>query len=67
MTLKRDLIEREIAGSTAAIETHSNGIKIHSIVLRAFREELKKCPIETTKKEEEKNTKSANPSEKKAA
>lgn len=64
---KRKLIEREIAGSKAALDAHADGIKIHSIVLNAFREELKKCPIETTKKEDEKNTKSANTSEKKAA
>ena len=40
MGLSREVIEREIAGSKAAIKSHEEGLIINKIVLRAFETEL---------------------------
>lgn len=55
--MNRETLEREIKASKAAIKAHGEGIEIHQVVLAAFEKELVKCPMQTTPKEEEKNTK----------
>ena len=44
MALSRDTLEREIAGTKAAIEGAKNTIDIHELVLKAFEKELSKLP-----------------------
>ena len=44
MALTRALIEKEIAGSEAALKAHEEGVEIHKVVLKMFREELAKLP-----------------------
>ncbi|MCK5604280.1 hypothetical protein KAR91_20495 [Candidatus Pacearchaeota archaeon] len=44
MAISREVLEREIAGTKAAIEGSKNTIDIHEIVLKAFEKELKKLP-----------------------
>jgi len=46
MGLTRELIEKEIAGSEAALKAHEDGVEIHTVVLKMFREELAKLPEE---------------------
>ena len=44
MVLTRELIEKEIVGSEAALKAHEEGVEIHKVVLKMFREELAKLP-----------------------
>ena len=41
----KKLIEREIAGTKAALEAHKEGVFVNEIVLKAFKEELKKQKV----------------------
>jgi len=38
MTLSKEVLEREISNSTQAIIAHEEGIEIHKIVLKSFKE-----------------------------
>ena len=44
MALTRALIEKEIAGSEAALKAHEDGVEIHTLVLKMFKDELAKLP-----------------------
>lgn len=44
MDLSREVIERELAASKAALNSHEEGIEIHKIVTEAFAKALEKCP-----------------------
>ena len=44
MALSREVIERELDSSKAALKAHEEGVKIHQIVIAAFERALKKCP-----------------------
>ena len=46
MALTRALIEKEIAGSEAALKAHEDGVEIHTLVLKMFKDELAKLPEE---------------------
>ena len=54
MGLSREVIEREIAGSKAAIKSHKEGLAVNQLVLEKFEEELNKYPKK--KKEAGKNS-----------
>ena len=44
MDLSREILEREIVGTKAAIKSNKESIAIHEIVLEGFEKELKKLP-----------------------
>jgi len=46
MGLTRELIEKEIVGSEAALKAHEDGVEIHKVVLKMFKDELAKLPEE---------------------
>ncbi|KKN28674.1 hypothetical protein LCGC14_0851860 [marine sediment metagenome] len=52
MALSREVLERELGASKAALKAHEEGTEIHKIVSKVFEEELKKYP---EKKKEEVN------------
>lgn len=49
MDLSREILQREIDSSEAALKAHKDGILIHEIVLKSFKEELGKLPKEESK------------------
>ena len=53
MGLSRELIEKEIIGSEAALKAHEDGVEIHQLVLAMFKKKLAeyKLPVEKEKKE----------------
>ncbi len=46
MVLTKKLIEKEIAGSEAALIAHEEGVEVHTAVLKMFRAELAKLEEE---------------------
>ena len=42
MALSKETLEREIKGSEEALKAHQEGIYIHEIVSKAFKQELEK-------------------------
>jgi len=44
--LTRKYLEEEIESSKVALQKHSEGVRIHEIVIAAFEEELKNLPEE---------------------
>jgi len=44
MAISREVLEKEIVGSEAALIAHEQGLEIHRIVLGAFKAELAKLP-----------------------
>ena len=42
--LTRKYLEGEIESSKVALQKHSEGVRIHEIVIKAFQEELSKLP-----------------------
>lgn len=43
MALAKDVLERELKASEAALKAHQEGIEVHKIVSEAFQKELEKC------------------------
>ena len=41
----KEVIEREIEGTKAALKAHEEGVFVNQIVLKAFKKELKKQKI----------------------
>ena len=44
MAINREILEREIVGSKAAIKAHIEGAEINEIALQAFEEAIKRFP-----------------------
>ncbi len=44
--LTRKYLEGEIESSEVALQKHSEGVRVHEIVIKAFKEELKTLPEE---------------------
>ena len=44
MVISKEILERELEASKAAIKAHEEGMEIHKIVSKAFEEALKKYP-----------------------
>ena len=44
--LTRKYIKEQISDSVIALEKHNEGVRVHEIVLAAFKEELSKLPEE---------------------
>lgn len=44
--LSRKYLEGEIADSKVALQKHSEGVRVHELVIAAFEEELKTLPEE---------------------
>lgn len=42
MVLSKELIERELKASEAALKAHMEGVEIHKIVIEAFKKEKEK-------------------------
>lgn len=43
-SLKREVLEREIAGADAAVKAHKEGMEVNKIVLDAFKKRLSTYP-----------------------
>ncbi len=44
--LTRQYLEGEIESSKVALQKHSEGVRVHEIVIEAFEKELKTLPVE---------------------
>ena len=52
--LTREYLEGEIQSSKVALQKHSEGVKVHELVIEAFEKELETLPIEEKAVVEEK-------------
>ena len=46
--LTRKYVEEQISDSKVALQKHSEGVRVHEIVIEAFEKELKELPEECT-------------------
>lgn len=44
--LTRKYLEEQISDSEIALEKHNEGVRVHEIVMAAFKEQLSKLPLE---------------------